>query len=168
MPTPRPLPSQHLLKHLLDYDPSTGVLRWNATEECCPKVIGKPAGTQKGRYGMIGIDKVIFMTSRVIWKWMTGSDPNCIIDHINGNKFDNRWCNLREATHSQNIMNTRLLSRNTSGVRNVTFNKHSGKFDISIKAQNKIYYKRGFTTLEEATAHAVQIRQQLHGSFFRK
>jgi hypothetical protein len=56
-----------------------------------------------------------FYAHRVAWLWMTGHWPDAEIDHINGDSADNRWCNLREATRSENCRNTRAPSHNTSG-----------------------------------------------------
>jgi hypothetical protein len=51
---------------------------------------------------------------------MTGEWPKTQIDHINLDKADNRWCNLREATQSQNFANTRILASNGSGFKGRT------------------------------------------------
>jgi Holliday junction resolvase len=58
-------------------------------------------------------------------------------DHINGNTFDNRKCNLRVVTTSQNGLSCRKLSRNTSGFRGVHFHKGTGKWESQIVINGK-------------------------------
>jgi hypothetical protein len=56
---------------------------------------------------------------------MAGKWPAAGIDHINGNKSDNRWLNLREATQSQNMTNTGNRADNSSGYKGVCWHKAS-------------------------------------------
>lgn len=121
-----PLPDQEVLRQILDYNPKTGELFWKERDRKFFKTNGefirwnnryrgKPAlnSVMKGGYLNGAIFKVIYQTHRVIWKMVTGSDPKEILDHINGNRTDNRWCNLREATFAQNVGN-RFGNKETS------------------------------------------------------
>ncbi len=63
------------------------------------------------------------------------------LDHINRNKLDNRRCNLRAVTHSQNMHNTDLSSKNTSGTRGVCRNKNTGLWHAYIKIEGKTHQK---------------------------
>lgn len=73
-----------------------------------------------------------------------------IVDHISGNIFDNRQCNLRWATPGENNANSRISSNNTSGVRGVSYVTQRDKFYATIQMDGEI--ERGyFDTLEEAT-----------------
>ena len=116
MPKSKPIlkmPSATRLRLLFRYNKRIGILISRAT--------GKPAGGLKDKrgYQTVRIDYVLYQTHRIIWKLVTGHDPAHTIDHRNGNRSDNRFANLREATPSQQQMNHKLRKDNTSGVRGV-------------------------------------------------
>lgn len=69
------------------------------------------------------------------------------VDHINGNRLDNRRCNLRICTLAENRMNTPKQSRNTSGYKGVSLHKQSGLWVAKIRHDTVGYYK---TKLEAA------------------
>lgn len=72
------------------------------------------------------------------------------VDHINSNGLDNRRENLRNCTRSQNLMNTRIRSDNTSGYKGVTFDKQTGRFSAKIQINKKCINIGRFDTAEEA------------------
>jgi hypothetical protein len=72
--------------------------------------------TQKHRYARIGIDGQNYKVHRIIFLYHKGYMPK-IIDHINGDRYDNRIENLREANTYQNRQNSRIYSTNRSGVK---------------------------------------------------
>jgi len=79
---------------------------------------------------------------------MTGSAPN-IIDHINNERSYNAWSNLRSASVSLNTMNTSHC-KNSTGVRGISFNKSSDKFEVRVKPpMGKIIFK-SFDNLNDA------------------
>jgi len=90
-----------------------------------------------------------------------------IIDHINGNTLDNRKCNLRICTHSQNSCNSKRRVDNTSGYKGVTFRKGSktNKWaaHIGINGVNKAL--GCYPTPEEAYAAYCKAAKELHGEF---
>jgi hypothetical protein len=70
-------------------------------------------------YVCIRVCKVFLYAHRLAWWFHYGQFPKDQVDHINGNRADNRIINLREAAHAHNRMNMRPTSRNTSGVKGV-------------------------------------------------
>lgn len=72
---------------------------------------------------------------RAAFAIQTGRWPDRLIDHRNGNKADNRWDNLREATDSQNQANTGPQKNNSVGLKGVTFDKQTGRWRASIMIQ---------------------------------
>lgn len=136
------LPPQDKLKSLLDYNKETGVLRWRI------RVNGRvPAGSEICSTQM-KISRVLYTTSRVIWKLVTGNDPPALVDHQNGNPLDNRWDNLRLATHSQNCINSVRL--NKTGYKGVSETPY-GKFQAWLQIDKRTRVSLGnFNTAEEA------------------
>ena len=97
--------TQERLKELLDYNPETGDFTWRKTTG------GRLGGTVAGAiaknagYTQIRVDRRKYFAHRLAFLWMTGEWPEDMVDHINRNRADNRWCNLREANRSLNNLN---------------------------------------------------------------
>lgn len=87
------------------------------------------------------------------------------VDHINRDSLDNRRSNLRLASHTQNIRNASLSSRNSSGFIGVSFSGHWGKWVSSIKADGDTYVMGGFSCRIEAAIARDIAAISLHGQF---
>src|ERR1700738_4035243 len=98
------LTAEHL-RELLNYDPDTGEFRRRASRggEAAGTLAGCPR--RPGGYRIICVDRVIFLAHRLAWLHSYGVWPTKDIDHIDGDKTNNRIANLREATPAQNVMN---------------------------------------------------------------
>jgi hypothetical protein len=70
------------------------------------------------------------------------------VDHINGDKLDNRKSNLRLCNRWQNKANTRIISTNTTGYKGVSW--HKDKWQASIRVSGKLIYLGRYATKEEA------------------
>jgi hypothetical protein len=128
------------LREVLHYDPdTTGQFTWIAKPSpCCSIRVGDVAGGADAQgYIRIRVDKARYRAHRLAWLWMTGEWPAAEIDHLNGMKSDNRWVNLREATHAQNQQNTGKQRNNTSGYRGVSWSKRAGKWHAQIMKDGK-------------------------------
>lgn len=140
--------SQKRLKELLTYDPESGVFTWNATGM---KDAGSIAGTttsDKQQYIRITIDKRKYYAQQLAFVWMTGAPATKQPDHINGNGCDNRWCNLRDVTPSENCRNRRQRSDNTSGANGVRY--LDGRWRAEIKVHGKRTHLGMFSTIHQA------------------
>lgn len=164
----KPLPSYELLHKLLDYDPATGVLRWRArtpdmfkpgnktSESNCQgwnsKYAGKPAGTINiNGYVAVVIDYVNFMGHRLIWKMVHGHDP-VEIDHIDGDRLNNRVSNLRDVSRQQNNCNRRVRKDSSSGILGVYWIARKKKWTSEVRLDNRKRCLGYFSTIEEAAA----------------
>lgn len=142
------IPSQEVLRQLLDYDPETGALTWRrrpthvftrgkrqkaSANAWNRRFAGQPAfQTDHGNgYRSGSIWKRRCFAHRVVWMWMIGDEPECI-DHINGDRSDNRWGNLRAVGRAENSRNSAMPYTNTSGHIGVSFQKSSGKWETYI------------------------------------
>ena len=105
MAKPKPLPPVELLRELFSYDPETGaVTRLKATSNRLK--VGDTVGTPSiCGYLRFHLNGTTYPLHRLIWKLQTGKDAPKEIDHVNRDKQDNRWSNLRAAEHSENQAN---------------------------------------------------------------
>ena len=158
------------LKELLTYDPVTGIFVWSHAK------IGKgrgriEPGTTAGRllkgYVAIKIDQRQYYAHRLAYLYVNGVWPLEEIDHINGNKSDNRICNLRPATRSQNGMNTGAKRSSASGIKGVDWNKKDHRWRARIRTPQGRKDLGGFLTKEEAAAAYAKAAEELHGEFAR-
>lgn len=142
--------SQNELKDLFSYDPLSGFLCWKNGRSNMVK--GSRAGcVNKSGYMIITINSKSYRLSRVIWIFMFGSIPDGFyIDHINGNKTDNRLCNLRVVSNKQNQENRPAPRNTTSGYRGVNWHSSYKKWMARICHNKKRETIGFFDTAEEA------------------
>ena len=152
------------LKDKLHYDPNTGVFTWVNCNKHHSEKTGRLAGTvgtSKGKaYASIGYNGNVYRSHRLAWFLTHGYFPE-MIDHINGNSLDNRLCNLRECTSSQNNQNHQGHKKTTSfppGVRRTV----SNKFEARIRVNNKAIQLGTFVTEKEAAEAYLTARRELH------
>lgn len=155
--------SADMVRHALSYDEESGVLQWKNPNPDSRGMAGKSiSSVNSSGYVTLTINTVKYQAHRIIWLYMTGKMPEEFIDHINGIKTDNRFCNLRKASRSENGMNRKRNKSNLSGYKNVYPNK--GGFLVRIRSNNKAY-QRWFKNIEDAVSGAEQLRQMHHGEF---
>ena len=137
-----------LLNHLFEYDKETGNLIWKIQQRGIRK--GSIAGSVKSHgYLCVGINYNSYRAHRLIFLMHKGYLPKTI-DHINGDKLDNRIENLRAATVGQNQHNRKTNANNTSGYKGVWWNKASKKWAAGIKLEGKRIHLGYFDNVEEA------------------
>jgi len=96
-----------------------------------------------------------------------GAVGNIRVDHVSGNGLDNRRCNLRFATPSQNQFNSRRPSSNTTGFKGVYLRKDTLRWQAHITAYGKRHTLGCYDTAEEAHAAYVKASKVRHGEFRR-
>lgn len=155
------------LRDVLDYDPSTGVLRWKSGRREGMEAGCVTTTLQGSSYRLVNVGGKKYYAHRLIWAIATGEMPAAMIDHVNGDGLDNRWGNLREATREQNSQNRRLDMRSTTGVTGVTFSKAKGTYKVHIQANGVREYLGSYSDREDAVRIATQARLDRHGQFAR-
>lgn len=149
----------------LTYDPETGLFRrrhdrrrWKAGE-----IVG---GVNHNGYLLIQIGQSRYFAHKIAILLATGVMP-ASVDHINGDKLDNRLANLRPCNHAQNGANMKVKVTNSSGVKGVSFDKVNRRWKASLTVNRKQITVGRFDTLEEAKAAMMAAREQHHGEFAR-
>ena len=143
------------LRSELNYDPETGKFTWK-----------KEAGTITGHgYRYIRVNQKMMLAHRMAWLMFYGTEPDGLVDHINGNRLDNRIVNLRIATYSQNAANAKRHSRNTSGLKGASYMPKKRKWQASITVQNKQTHLGTFATKDEAHAAYLEAARKHQGEF---
>jgi len=155
------LPSVETVRAALNYDPNTGIFIWRERpdlRECIGKgYAGKPAGSVSSRYVCICIDGISYRAHRLAWLIVYGEDPG-EIDHINGDKHDNRIANLRVVTRRENHFTQRIRSDNETGFKGVKCDWRRGVFYARIDD----IYLGTFDTAKEAHAAYLEAKKRLH------
>jgi hypothetical protein len=156
-------PSHQRLLEVCHYDPLTGI--FTRRESYHRKNIGKRmGGVSVQGYRRIKIENSHYAAGPLAWFYVTGIWPADDIDHIDRDKDNNRFSNLREATNSQNITN-RVSTSNTSGYRGVSWIEDHKKWKATLKADHKVYNLGYFDTAEEAAHRYDRAAKEYQGEF---
>lgn len=161
----KPLPAIEDLLDRFRYDPETGVITHAKDGYRSNVRAGDIAGTRVGPRLKLCIGRKHVMAHRVAWKLHYGCEPPAIIDHVNGNPFDNRICNLREADTVSNGQNQNRQMRNRTGVTGVTICKQTGMYRAVISGGRKTHCLGRYKTLAEATAARAAAESETFGAF---
>lgn len=163
------------VRALFAYDCASGLLRWKvrpasdfssvrAAKIWNARFAGRIAGsTDVHGYREIGVDNRAFKAHRLAWLWVTGDWPCGDIDHLDGNRLNNQFSNLRDVARRVNCENRRSVrSDSGTGLLGVHFHKASQLFHACIKAQGTKHSLGYFKTAEAAHAAYVNAKRQLH------
>ena len=152
--------TQEELKNILVYDEDTGVLTRIST--------GKVGGSiQKTGYISISIRNEKYYAHRIAYLYVMGVWPENHIDHINMNRSDNRWVNLRPATHKENLNNRSKPSHNTSGFKGVSFRSDTKKWEAYIHVDGKKITLGSHKDKQCAVDARIEASKKYHGEFAR-
>ena len=116
------------------YDPTTGEI---ARVVAHKKTVGS---IDAYGYRVIRLGTKAYKAHRLAWAITYGYIPTLSIDHINGNKLDNRLSNLREASHKGNIVNRGKPCTNSSGFKGVSWHKGRGLWVATLAGKTLGYF----------------------------
>lgn len=137
------------LLELLRYDDSDGRFYWKLGGRGIKHEKKLQAGSFDAHgYGQIRIDGVIYKEHRLVWFYKNGEFPENQIDHINHDRRDNRFENLRLANNSENGKNRPKQRNNKSGHVGVRF--YNGAFCAYINVSGKQIHLGRFNNIDEA------------------
>ena len=162
----KPMPPYDELSWHLKYDPITGVGTW---------LVSRKNKAQKGALaGCLGRDGYVyirykaklFLAHRLFWFLQTGHDPGALeVDHIDRNRSNNKFYNLRLANKNQQGRNKSERIDNTSGHRGVCWDKESQKYAVQIFFNKKMLKVGRYKTFEQAVAARQAKELELFGEF---
>jgi hypothetical protein len=155
-------------RELFDYDQETGILKWKTRPVNCRwdktangLVAGRIAGWVNGSgYRQVRIPGGRCMAHRLAWLISYGQWPRDQVDHIDGDRLNNRLSNLREASPTENCHNIALSYTNTTGFMGVTSNK--GRFQARVAAYGKRLHLGTFDTAEDAYRAYLDAKRTAH------
>ena len=134
------LPSQAKLREDFTYNPETGDFT---------RYDGRWGWINNNGYINIMYEDTLYIVHRLIWMWVHGEEPEQI-DHINGNRQDNRLVNLRNVDHLTNQRNRTKNKNNKSGFNGVYWHKQSDKWRAEIIVDGKVTHIGSYDTPQEA------------------
>lgn len=153
------------LRQLVAYDPISGLFEWRSLRfsAICP---GSRAGRLNDRgYVVFKLDQREYRAHRLAWLYVTGSWPVNQIDHINGDRSDNRFSNLRDVDGHVNAQNKRVAaSTNRTGLLGVIHRPRNTKrpFVARVQAGDQVLHIGSFVTAAEAHLAYVEVKRRVH------
>lgn len=151
----------------LSYDPATGVFTRLKGGGRGAKAGDRAGSAMVTGYVSLSVCDRAFLAHRVAWFLATGAWPAGQIDHINGDRMDNRLCNLREVTNRQNTQNVRRArsSNRSTGVLGVYLDRRRGKLFASIMDRGCTRLLGYHATPEAAHEAYIAAKSALHEGF---
>ena len=155
MPKPNPLPSLEVLRELLSYNPKTGALTFLTFNHRHRK--GDQLTRISGQgYLVWTFEYRTYYAHRIAWKLHTESEPPEVVDHVNRNRSDNRWSNLRASDQTNNRYNTTPWGiQSLPGVQ-----RRGNYFYAKLRANKQQLYLGSFQT--EMDAHLAYRKAHIH------
>jgi hypothetical protein len=158
----RPLTAERL-RELLEYDPETGVFTRKTDiilrNGLCVARAGDIAGYVSQGYRLCSVDSRVYKTHRLAWLYVYGEWPHQNIDHINGDRTDNRIANLRDVSQLVNTQNQRK-GYGVSGL--IGAHKCAKGWQSAIRSEGRLINLGTYHTPEEAHAVYVEAKRRLH------
>lgn len=140
--------TQDLVRKHFNYDPITGYLSLRLPNSNLPK--GTVVGTKtKFGYLNVGFQNKQHKVHRLIWLYQTGYMPEQV-DHIDHDKTNNSWSNLREVTNQENQLNRPKMLSNSSGETAIHLCSKLNRYVVNVVSNNIRHHLGSFSSLEEA------------------
>lgn len=156
--------TRDLLRSLLQYDSITGHFVW--LKQVSNRIkIGDIAGNlDKDGYLLIQVCGTKYRAGRLAFLYMNGRWPTHEVDHVDGNRANDAWTNLREVTRSDNVVNSDRAT-GASGLRGVKFDPKTSTWRARIEYKGHREYVGVYATKEEAYQAYLTVANQVHGEF---
>jgi hypothetical protein len=154
------------LSALISYDAETGEFVRLVGGGNGVKAGDRAGYIQSRGYVAMNVGGKQYLAHRLAWRLTHGDWPKADIDHINGDKTDNRLCNLRDVNRQTNTENVRKARTNSaSGLLGAYFNKKKAKWFASITTSGRSKFLGHFETAEAAHRAYMAAKPQFHAGF---
>lgn len=154
--------TQEKLKELFIYDPVSGLVVRKKTTSSNAKAGSVVGSINSNGYLLTKVCGKSLAIHRIVWIYVHGITPQNEIDHVNGDKTDNRIENLRICSKTENQQNQKLHSDNTSGYHGVSWRKDIGKWRAQIQVAGKKLMLGCFDNLPEAIEAHTKAKEKYH------
>lgn len=151
--------TQAQLKGLLHYDPDTGA--FTAKTARGRVRAGDVVGWIVDGYRRVGVNRRQYQAHRLAFLYMTGELPTLDVDHINGDRADNRWCNLREVSRTVNMENLRAAHADSGSGLLGAF-RAGNRWCSKIRVAGNTRHLGSFATAQEAHCAYLAAKRELH------
>lgn len=155
----------NIINHYLTYNSSTGIFLWK-NHWNRPDLIGKVAGNVHKTHGYVIIvfNGTWYKAHHLAFLFMEGHLPEQEVDHIDGNRQNNSWNNLREVTRAENQQNRKISSNNSYNIKGLTYIPKKNLWLGQIQDKG-IRYKKSSKNKELICTWLKEMRVTLHGEF---
>jgi hypothetical protein len=143
---------QETVKKLFHYDAESGMLLWRNGNGRNVKPWQEAKAPNGHGYYSVKINNKNYHVHRIIWLYVYGCFPKEDIDHKNRIRNDNRLCNLRAVSRTDNCQNISLPSHNKSGHLGVSWFATQKKWTVYIKVNKKNKWLGYYKNIEDAIA----------------
>ena len=160
------LPPWEVVNHFIKYEPETGFMYWKLSASRYMKKGKMLSSRSEENYRIVKFLGTSYKQHRLAWLLYYKVDPgSMLIDHIDGDKSNNKITNLRLVTHSQNRINTKMRKNNKTGVKGVHFCKRSNRYVASVTFKGKTIYRKYFDCLKSASEARDCVANKVFGDF---
>ena len=154
--------TQSRLRELFDYNSETGVFTRIALSGRRAKLTDR-VGTPDGLgYLRVSVDNVKERLHRLAFLYMTRVLPEHKVDHLNRNRSDNRWANLRVVSDLHNTHNRGVSTNNWTGTTGVSWNPIASNWRVRIRAAGRNIHVGNFAQMSEAVRACIAAKQLYH------
>jgi hypothetical protein len=161
--------TQEKLKEVLSYSEEDGIFTWKIPQANNKIKVGSVAGcVHSSGAWEIGLSRKLFKAHRLAWLYVYGEFPSEWIDHIDGDRTNNRINNLRLCTPAENQMNRKKSVNNTSGFKGVSWDKEVNMWKATVQLDGVRKHLGYFPQVEDASATYEEFCRTNHREFYRK
>lgn len=155
--------TQSRLKEIFDYDSITGIFKRRLMTSV-NSIIGTRPGCNHNGYIRMMVDGQRHQSHRLAWLYMHGEFPSQFIDHINGNRADNRIENLRDVNREMNIQNQRRARADNASTEllGASLHKATGRYIAQISKGGKKIHLGTFDTPDQAHSAYIEEKRKIH------
>lgn len=151
------------VREVLAYDPDTGVFTWKVRTSNRAHLGAEAGRVGANGYRYLGLDGSLHLAHRLAWLYVHGVWPADMIDHIDGDRLNNRIANLRPADMRRNQQNRKgPQANNRSGLLGVSWSKQARKWHAQISDAGQSHHLGYFACPEEAHAAYLDAKRRLH------